>query len=343
MSNFLTGYSGQKLTDSLTASTYWVYKIPKGDNVLQQGYSDYYDMHPLRHESNRPKLEDAKQSVTYLAKKYNATICINGAPYNTYGFHGVNIYNGKIRGKETNGWNTLAIDDNGDFKYFDPKVTAQEILGQGYNTAFDIMTPVLMEGKEPSNDIKTMWDYSWDTDRHPRSVIAQDASKQNYFFMVFNGRVRGEKGFTYADLARVCKKHDCYNAYALDGGGSTELIVEDIKVNYDIENNGTSRRACPHVLFVGEILEYATFKGMITTLGEHEDLNKIDKSGIYWVYNWTPNAPGNPGGRSYGIIHFQISDNDSMQVAFPFATEKGYSTKTRRTIGAGQYSPWVEL
>lgn len=348
MSNFFTGYSGQRLTDSLTASTYWVYKIPKGDNVLQQGYSDYYDMHPLRHESNNQKLEFAKQPVEYLSRKHGATLCINGVPYGNHGFHGVNIYNGEIRNEITgnsndDGWNTLAVDDNGDFKYFDPKVTAQEILGQGYNTAFDIMTPVLMDGKEPSNEIKNLWENSWGGVRSPRSVIAQDRSKQYYYFMVFNGRVRGEEGFRYEDLTRICMEHGCYNAYALDGGGSTELIVENKKINYDIENNGTSRRTCPHVLYVGKALEKGNFNGEAIELRENDNLNEINKNGFYWAFGWAPNSPGKENGKSYGVLHFQVGETNALQVAFPYVTDKGYHAKTRRTIGAGQYSPWVDL
>lgn len=349
MGNYLTDYTGQKLYDGSAKSTYWVYKIPKGNNIMQQGYSDYYDIHKLRHTEDHNKLEAAKQSVDYLASKHGATLCINGVPYSDHGFHGVNIYNGEIRNEITgissqDGWNTLAIDDNGDFKYFNPKVTAKEILSQGYNTAFDIMQPLLINGQEPSDDIKYMWGKAkWETDREPRSVIAQDKSKQYYYFMVFNGRAYNEQGFTYADLARICKEQGCYEAHALDGGGSTELVVEGKKINYDIENGGKSRRLSPQVLYVGQALEDATFKGMITRVGENADLNKINKSGVYWAYNYTPNAPGNPGGRSYGIVHFQISDNDAMQVAFPFTSDKGYHTKIRRTIGIEQYSPWVDL
>lgn len=72
------------------------------------------------------------------------------------------------------------------------------------------------------------------------------------------------------------------------------------------------------------------------------DLDTINESGIYWCLNSANNAPNEC---SNGIIHFNINENNKMQVAFPYTVDnEKYKVKIRRTNNTdGSWFEWKEF
>lgn len=365
--NFAMGLQGGKEYLEDLECTVWFYKIPKSNGVLKQGFSKYYKTNPLNHE---PDMTMNKYDICDdISIDYNATVCITGSPNKAdgTGFMGVNITNNEVRCNKTDGWFTCGIDSSNSLKFFMPDVSADVIKSQGIQNAFDTMQPLVINGTIPPSEIINKWGYaSFYEDKHPRVVFGED-KKGNWVFMTVHGRTKGQKGCTYASLASVLiDKYSLKNATAMDGGGSTELVINHSKVNWNIENYGADRRKRPHTLcFVlqdaptndnqkqandtaklvsqlsdrvirgesqrGVFNEYIMAHGVV-------DPNTIRRSGIYWVKHDTPNAPG---GISYGILHFEVEPGARMQYAFPYA-DNGYKIMMRRLVTeTGQWGSWV--
>lgn len=365
--NFAMGLQGGKEYLDDLECTVWFYKIPKSSGTLKQGFSKYYKTNPLTHE---PDMTFDKYDICDdISIDYNATVCITGSPNKAdgTGFMGVNITDNVIRCQKNDGWFTCGIDANNSLKFFMPEVTAETIKSQGISNAFDTMQPLVVNGTIPPKEIIDKHGYNiFYVDKHPRVVFGED-KKGNWVFMTVHGRTKGQKGCTYASLASVLiDKYSLKNATAMDGGGSTELVINHSKVNWNIENYGADRRKRPHTLcFVKHNLpendnqrQANDMAKVVSQLsdrairGESQrgvfnefimahgivDPNTIRRSGIYWVKHDTPNAPGEI---SYGILHFEVEPGARMQYAFPYA-DNGYKIKMRRLVTeTGEWGQWV--
>lgn len=66
--------------------------------------------------------------------------------------------------------------------------------------------------------------------RNPRTLLGQ---KKNgtFVLVVVDGRSKISDGVTAKQSAEIMKELDCWNAINLDGGGSSEMIVNDEIVN----------------------------------------------------------------------------------------------------------------
>jgi Phosphodiester glycosidase len=91
---------------------------------------------------------------------------------------------------------------------------------------------------------------------HPRTAVVLDRSGRRMFWLVIDGRQpRYSEGVTVQELAEVCRELGGWNALALDGGGSTTLVVrgDDGKaevLNFPIHGNhppGIERPVANHL------------------------------------------------------------------------------------------------
>lgn len=246
--------AAEKHYDEVSKSHYYI--IWTSRKKLLQATSKYYETHKWYHPENPLSIDsDAREPISDMVKRLNSRVCINGSPYSTdgsvrmNGIWGVHIVDGVIKNEGGNGWNTIAIDNSGRFVYLKPHYTATQIRDWGYQNAFEVMTPLVIDGKEVPEDVKVKYGREgWYDVKSPRSAIAQ-TKDGSLVFIVTNGRdiPKGEPGFTYERLSQICMNLNLQNAFACDGGGSSELWDRTTKVNPDID---TPRRKCPHVLYV---------------------------------------------------------------------------------------------
>ncbi|XWX32005.1 hypothetical protein BIPXVNHO_CDS0124 [Staphylococcus phage PG-2021_27] len=176
------------------------------------------------------------------------------------------------------------------------------------------------------------------------------------------GRTTDSTGMTYDQMYDLCKSLGASYAYCLDGGGSVQTVVRGNLINRQVDNNGMSERLVPDFLYVtkdsenkNSIISQNYDTGKITkklteimynlsnineipsNLVYSKNLDTIDKTGFYWSYKGTIGVPGE---MSYGIIHFQITNNSAMQVAFPYHIRDS-EIKYRRTTGNGTTNEWT--
>ena len=296
-----------------------------------------------------------------ISNKYQHSAVINSSVFNTRTLEpsGVQIQDGEIIGDKRSGTlRTLGIKDDNTLVDFTSDVTAQEILNQGIKNTVTGFYPILNGEEKPYATVENA--SSNVNEQHPRQIIAQKPNK-DLMFITVEGRNADSAGMSYDQMYDLCKGLGASYAYCLDGGGSTQTVVRGNLLNRQVDNNGMSERKVPDFLYVtkdsdnknsivsqnydtGNITKKLTeimytmsnINGIPSNLSTTSNLDTIDKTGFYWVRK---NTIGAPGTWSYGVLHFQITANESMQVAFPYH-ESAEEIKYRRTIGTGTTNKW---
>lgn len=69
------------------------------------------------------------------------------------------------------------------------------------------------------------------TNKHPRTLIGLNETKNWLYLVVVEGRQLGFKGVTLDELAQVAKKLELTKAVNLDGGGSSTMVISHKRVN----------------------------------------------------------------------------------------------------------------
>lgn len=74
--------------------------------------------------------------------------------------------------------------------------------------------------------------------RNPRTAVGY--TKDNKFIMItIDGRQKGSVGATFYELAQIMQKFGCVNAMNLDGGSSTQMVVNNKVVNHPLNTGGS--------------------------------------------------------------------------------------------------------
>lgn len=251
-----------KKNDTIANATYWVTYIPYKDsnnnvNKINVGTSLYYETNPLTHSNdgygtnyeNNPALERARD----FAKRKNASIVLNGGTWGNQGALGDVIINGQIRASKSDGFYTLGFMDDDTFRFFEPTMTAEQILAQGCKNAISAFVPLVIDGVQARDEIIDL--YANGKVPHPRQAIGQMPNKDIYV-VTCDGKERGNQGMTMRDLARIFLGLGVKNAYNLDGGGSASTVVNGVFVNRPMDNNGYVERKCCTFLYIKK--EYKT-------------------------------------------------------------------------------------
>lgn len=297
-----------------------------------------------------------------LSNKHQHSVVINSSVFNTRTLvpSGVQIQDGEIiEDKRSGTLRTLGIKDDNTLVDFTSDVTAQEILDEGIKNTVTGFYPILNGEEKPYTTIENT--SSNVNEQHPRQIIAQRPNK-DLMFITVEGRTTDSAGMTYDQMYDLCKELGASYAYCLDGGGSAQTVVRGNLLNRQADNNGMSERKVPDFLYVtkdtdnknsivsqnydtGNITKKLTeimytmsnINGIPSNLVYSKNLDTIDKTGFYWSYKGTIGVPGE---MSYGIIHFQITNNSAMQVAFPYHIRDS-EIKYRRTTGNGTTNEWT--
>lgn len=199
----------------------------------------------------RVKLSDPSQFRTALASKYpskqlmrveqmakrnNAVLAINGDFFN-YHDSGISYRNGrKLRFNANNLRDLLIIDEQGDFHYLMP--TSQKAWdkyvadgGTALHT-FWFGPNLVQENGQPltkftNNENNGPWMKS------QRMVIGQ-VDTLEYLILACEGPESTDysgQGFTLEQMAKLCVAYGLDNAYNLDGGSSTTVVLNNEKIN----------------------------------------------------------------------------------------------------------------
>ena len=217
----------------------------------------------------RVKLTDASQFRTALAANYpskqtarvetmaqrnNAVLAINGDFFN-YHDSGISYRNGrKMRFNANNLRELLIIDEEGDFHYLRP--TSQKAWDEYINAGGTVLHTYWFGPNLINEDGTPMEKFTNNENNGPwmktqRMVIGQ-TGKLEYLILCCEGPESSDyegQGFTLGEMARLCVAYGMDNAYNLDGGSSTTVVLNGEKIN---SRSNSKRRE------VGDCLYFAT-------------------------------------------------------------------------------------
>ena len=204
-------------------------------NVSGKGYQGFlvaiYD--PSRiHIATTSKLGVAGENILTVSKREGAIIAMNAGGFydpdwNSNGAlpHGTVFSNGKVvsdyDGARVGGG---FIGFNNENKLILGNMSKSEAIKTGYRDAIEFGPYLIVNGKRSFVKGNGGWGIA------PRSAIGQ---RQDgiVLFLVINGRLANSIGADMVDLCDIMENYGAYNAANLDGGSSSELVINNEIIN----------------------------------------------------------------------------------------------------------------
>lgn len=172
------------------------------------------------------------EDILTIAKRNDAVIAMNAGGFydpdwNSNGAlpHGTVIQNGKIVSSyKPAGVGGGFIGFTNDNKLMLGKMSGEQALASGVRDAVEFGPYLIVNGKRSFVSGNGGWGIA------PRSAIGQ---RQDgiVLFLVINGRSTTSIGADMADLCDVMERYGAYNAANLDGGSSSELVINNKIIN----------------------------------------------------------------------------------------------------------------
>lgn len=195
---------------------------------------------------------DKQFVTTEMSGSVNAIVATSGDFYK-FRQNGIVVYDGKVQRFEGKWIDTCFINDEGDLilsprKQFTKKEDAQAFVDEN-NIRFSLVFgPILVDNYEAT---KTgQYPLGEPTDKYTRAAICQVDDKH---YMFANVTTEPKYGFLYRmtinEFAKVLANLGVQKAYALDGGQTTVICMEDRLISYP--DYGTQRQ-------ISDIIYFAT-------------------------------------------------------------------------------------
>lgn len=186
------------------------------------------------------------EDILTITKKNNAIIAMNGGGFydpdwNSNGAipHGTVIQNGELIGdySDANVGGGIIGFTNED-KLILGKMSAKEALESGVRDAIEFGPYLMINGKRSFVAGNGGWGIA------PRSAIGQ---RQDgiVLFLVINGRLANSIGADMVDLCDIMERYGAYNAANLDGGSSSELVINNEIINTPVAGGSKGLRDMP--------------------------------------------------------------------------------------------------
>lgn len=210
-------------------------EIYKVINISGKGYQGFlvaiYD--PSRVSiATTSQLGVRGESILTVSKRENAIVAMNAGGFydpdwNSNGAlpHGTVISNGKIVSDYVDarmGGGFIGFTNEN--KFILGNMSKEEALKIGYRDAIEFGPYLIVNGKRSFIRGNGGWGIA------PRSAIGQ---RQDgiVLFLVINGRLASSIGADMIDLCDVMENYGAYNAANLDGGSSSELVINNEIIN----------------------------------------------------------------------------------------------------------------
>lgn len=186
------------------------------------------------------------EDILTVSKRENAIIAMNAGGFydpdwNSNGAlpHGTVISNGKlVSDYEDARVGGGFIGFNNENKLVLGRMSANEALANGIRDAIEFGPFLIINGKRSFVKGNGGWGIA------PRSAIGQ---RQDgiVLFLVINGRIPSSIGADMIDLCDVLENYGAYNAANLDGGSSSELVINQKIVNTPVAGGSNGLRDMP--------------------------------------------------------------------------------------------------
>ena len=193
------------------------------------------------------------EAITDVAKREKAVIAMNAGGFydpnwNSNGAlpHGTVIQNGKIVSdyQDANmGGGFIGFTKEN--KLVLGKMTKEEALKMGYRDAIEFGPFLIVNGKSSFIKGNGGWGIA------PRTAIGQ-RKDGIVLFLVINGRLPSSIGADMVDLTEIMENYGAYNAANLDGGSSSELVINNKIINTPVAGGKDGLRDMPTFWIVKE-------------------------------------------------------------------------------------------
>ena len=217
--------------------------------VSGSGYQGYlvaiYDPSKVRLATTK-YLGVRGEAITTVAKRENARVAINAGGFydpdwNSNGAlpHGTVIQDGKIVSdyEDSNmggGFVGFTYDD----KLVLGKMTKEEALAMGMRDAVEFGPFLIVNGVSSFIKGNGGWGIA------PRTAIGQ-REDGIVLFLVINGRISTSIGADMGDLTEIMENYGAVNAANMDGGSSTELVIDNQIINHPVAAGDQGLRDMP--------------------------------------------------------------------------------------------------
>ena len=204
-------------------------------NISGNGYKGFlvaiYD--PSRiHIATTSKIGVAGETILTVSKREGAIIAMNAGGFydpdwNSNGAlpHGTVISNGKVVSDfDDAGMAGGFIGFNNEDKLILGNMSKNEAIKLGYRDAIEFGPYLIINGKRSFIKGNGGWGVA------PRSAIGQ-RKDGIVLFLVINGRLASSIGADMVDLTDIMENYGAYNAANLDGGSSSELLINNEIIN----------------------------------------------------------------------------------------------------------------
>lgn len=218
-------------------------------NISGKGYQGFlvaiYD--PSRiHIATTKYLGQTGESILTVSERENAIIAMNAGGFydpdwNSNGAlpHGTVFSNGKIV-SDYNDANVGGgfIGFTNENKFVLGSMSKDEAVKMGYRDAVEFGPFLIVNGKRSFVKGNGGWGIA------PRTAIGQ---RQDgiVLFLVINGRLANSIGADMIDLCDIMENYGAYNAANLDGGSSSELVINGKIVNTPVAGGSNGLRNMP--------------------------------------------------------------------------------------------------
>ena len=219
--------------------------IPISGNTYQGYLVAIYDPSKVKIATTR-YLGTRGEAITTVAKRENARVAINAGGFydpdwNSNGAlpHGTVIQNGKIVSDYIDanmggGFVGFTYDN----KLVLGKMSAQEALDMGIRDAVEFGPFLIINGQSSFVKGNGGWGIA------PRTAIGQRADGI-VLFLVINGRLATSLGADMGDLTEIMENYGAVNAANMDGGSSSELVIDNEIINHPVAAGSQGLRDMP--------------------------------------------------------------------------------------------------
>ena len=210
---------------------YYTVEIPhKNTNQsvieLKRGYA--YDNPIFDENTENIELETAQS----FSKRHHTAVVVNASIFNMEKniLYGKDVFHKKIISNNIKSIRYyLGIKKNNELVSYPPS-TSIELMKNECEHVLTGFIPIIEDGKKVDKEIIETWKDDSTKTNHPRNVVYQYNDLSLGFFMC-NGRFSEQPGLTVDDVYEILSEKRVKFAYFLDGGGSNQLVVNDVLIN----------------------------------------------------------------------------------------------------------------
>ena len=185
------------------------------------------------------------KTTSAMASEHRAIFAING-DYASFRNSGYVVRNGQSFRTTASSGETLCIDKSGNFSIFTESSTSLSSV----KNAWQIFSfgPGLIENGVITVDATT--GVAKELPSNPRTAIGQIGAL-HYLVVVSDGRTSVSAGLSLLKLAQLMQSYGCINAYNLDGGGSSTMVLNGKVINIPTDGQKMGEREVSDIVYIG--------------------------------------------------------------------------------------------